>query len=183
MDLLTVSPREAKRDERLKNSGKLVSFTFNGETFPLIPKTIFYDYIYINALLEQEELAKVALEYDAFTDIEFNPEKSINCQAKAAATFVALSRMGLLEKVKDFSSFLSLYHVEVSASKIIKTPVEEPKVEKKRTVKIGSTLIHKAFGEGIIKEVKDNTLKVMVSSVGEKTLGLEWCFLNCEIKE
>ena len=109
IDLLTVSPREAKRDERLKSSGKLISFTFDEGNFPLIPKTIFYDYLYINALFENEELAKVALEYDTFTDIEFNLEKSINCQAKAAATFVSLSKMGLLDKVKDFSSFFLLY--------------------------------------------------------------------------
>lgn len=37
------------------------------------------------------------MKYDGFTDIEFNPEKSINCQARAAALFVSLSRRGLLE--------------------------------------------------------------------------------------
>lgn len=111
-DLMLVTPREAKKDERLKTSGPLVRFMFDGRDFPLVPKTFFYDYIYINALFENETLAQAALQYDAFTDIEFNPNASINCQAKAAAAFVSLSRVGLAEKVKDPDSFLSLYHGE-----------------------------------------------------------------------
>ena len=43
--------------------------------------------------------------YDAFTDIEFNPEKSVNCQAKAAALYVALFRQGVLEQCVDFDAF------------------------------------------------------------------------------
>lgn len=108
-DLWEVTPKEAKRDERLKNSGRLVNFTFDGQDFPLEPKTIFYDYIYINALIENEELAKTALEYDGFTDIEFNPLKSLNCQARAAAIYVSLHRLDLLDEVKDFEKFRLLF--------------------------------------------------------------------------
>ena len=89
LDLLEKSPRDAKRDDRLGNSGKLLAFEFEGERFPLEPKTYFYDYIYIKALKENPELADRLLEYDGFTDIVFNPEKSINCQAKACAKYVA----------------------------------------------------------------------------------------------
>ena len=73
--------------QKLRN---LICFTFEDKAFPLEPKTAFYDYIYMNALLENENLAQMILQYDAFTDIEFNPDKSLNCQAKAAAAFVAL---------------------------------------------------------------------------------------------
>lgn len=111
-DLLGVTPREAKRDGRLKTSGELTGFTYEGKVFPLNPKTLFYDYIYMNALLENEDLAKVVLEYDAFTDVEFNPEKSINCQAKAAAAFVSLTKKGEIEKVREYESFLKLYGVK-----------------------------------------------------------------------
>lgn len=107
-DLLNVSPREAKRDERLQSSGTLISFRFEGQDFSFQPQTAFYDYIYLNALLENKELAKIVLEYDAFTDIEFNPEKSINCQAKSAATFVSLSRLGLIGKVKTVDEFFDV---------------------------------------------------------------------------
>lgn len=114
-DLMNVTPREAKRDERLKQSGRLAGFTFDGKEFPLEPKTIFYDYIYINALFENKELAKEIMKYDAFTDIEFNPDKSLNCQAKAAATFVSLTRMGLIDRVRDFKIFAKLYDTVIGS--------------------------------------------------------------------
>lgn len=109
IDLITASPRDAKSDERLKSSGKLIGFRFNGSDFPIEPKTIFYDYIYMNALLENEALAQEVLSYDAFTDIEFNPNRSINCQAKAAAVYVSLCKAGLKDKIKDFQSFKKLF--------------------------------------------------------------------------
>lgn len=79
---------------------------------PLNPKTIFYDWLYINAALENPLLAAERLKYNAFTDIEFNPEKSINCQAKAAALFVALSRQGKIEQCRDFDSFYQIIKSE-----------------------------------------------------------------------
>ena len=107
-DLYLAAPRDAKRDPRLKNSGTLRSFRFEGMTMPLSPRTAFYNWLYINALLENPGYAQQLPAYDAFTDIEFNPEKSINCQAEAAALFVALSRLGLLEECRSFDSFMKL---------------------------------------------------------------------------
>ena len=88
LDLLEAKPKDAKRDERLQNSGRLVAFEFEGKRFPLEPKTEFYDWLYISALMENEKLAKQLLQYDGFTDIVFNPLKSINCQAKTCARYV-----------------------------------------------------------------------------------------------
>ena len=105
-DLLTVLPREAKRDERLRTGGRLTGFVFGGKDYPTEPKTAFYDYLYISALLENPALAETALSYDAFTDIEFNPQKSLNCQAAAAARFVSLHRLGLLKEPFSFEDFL-----------------------------------------------------------------------------
>ena len=48
--MLNVSPKDAKKDERLLSSGKLVGFNYNSMDFPLEPKTVFYDLIYINAV-------------------------------------------------------------------------------------------------------------------------------------
>lgn len=102
-DILYKTSKDAKKDERLKTSGELIGFEFKGNKWPLEPKTLFYDWIYMNALYRNKELSNKILEYDAFTDIEFNPNKSINCQASAAALFVSLSRMELLEKVMESS--------------------------------------------------------------------------------
>ena len=56
-DLMLVSPKDAKRDERLKNSGKLTMFRFSGQNFPLIPESLFYNYIYI---WERQSMASIA---------------------------------------------------------------------------------------------------------------------------
>lgn len=96
-DLLEKTSREAKKDIRLKESGNLIKFIFFNKEFPLKPRTLFYDWLYINALNQNEPLADDILKYSGFTDIEFNPKKSINCQAYSAALFVSLSYASLLE--------------------------------------------------------------------------------------
>ena len=45
-DLLNVSPAEAKKDERLKMSGALISFDYFGERILLEPKDYFYNWIF-----------------------------------------------------------------------------------------------------------------------------------------
>ena len=87
LDLLDVSPKEAKRDERLHKSGSLKAFRYQNEDFPLIPQTVFYDFIYITAIKQSFTIDEVdaILSYNYFTDIEFNPTKSINTQARAVA--------------------------------------------------------------------------------------------------
>ena len=95
-DLLEGTSREAKKDIRLKESGNLVSFTFFGEEFSIHPKTCFYDWLYLNALNQNPTLADEIVRYRGFTDIEFNPKKSINCQAYSAALYVSLRSSGLL---------------------------------------------------------------------------------------
>ena len=95
-DIREKTSREAKLDPRLKNSGKLVKFHLFEVDWDLEPKTAFYDWLYINALHEEPELSEYVLEHRAFTDIAFNPEKSLNCQAYSAALYVALHERGLL---------------------------------------------------------------------------------------
>ena len=100
-DLFGRTSREAKKDPRLKTSGKLIRFQYFNRTWPLEPKTLFYDWLYINALSLNTDLSKLILEYDAFSDIEFNPEKSINCQARSAALYISLHRKNLLHHVLE----------------------------------------------------------------------------------
>lgn len=107
-DLREKTSREAKTDPRLKESGRLLRFQFFETEWALEPKTAFYDWLYINALHNEPELAAHVLEHRAFTDIAFNPEKSLNCQAYSAALYVALHERGLLtaEVVKRKESYL-----------------------------------------------------------------------------
>ncbi len=108
-DLLEALPKNAKRDERLKTSGKIVGFAFEGVTFPSEPKTAFYDWMYYKALKSNPSLLKELSGYDAFTDIAFNPEKSLNCQARTAAKLAGIIKAGELHFLDDFESFLKSY--------------------------------------------------------------------------
>lgn len=111
VDLLEKSSRDAKKDERLKNSGRLVLFNYFGKTYPLEPKDFFYNWLYINSLNCNKSLIDELMNYSAFTDIEFNPDKSINCQAKAVALFVSLNKKGLIEKaLKSQNDFLDIVY-------------------------------------------------------------------------
>lgn len=108
-DLLYATSREAKKDQRLQESGRLMRFDFFGEQWALEPRTAFYDWLYINTLVKNEELVSELVSYDAFTDIEFNPERSINCQAYSLALFKALQLRGLIEEaLLSREAFLSI---------------------------------------------------------------------------
>lgn len=97
-DIFRRTSREAKKDNRLRSSGGIVGFEFEGLKFPSEPKTAFYDWLYARSLApHKDEIIGNLSEFAGFTDIEFNPEKSINCQARSCAIFVALCRKGLLE--------------------------------------------------------------------------------------
>ena len=90
--------REAKRDPRLKESGPLIGFRFDGFDFPLEPKTAFYDWLYVNCIYPHREWATKLYAYGGFTDIEFNPQRSINCQARSIALFLSLMKRGQLDE-------------------------------------------------------------------------------------
>lgn len=115
-DLFGLDSLSAKRDIRLKESGKLVGFEFFGKTFPLEPRTYFYDWIYINALAKNEELSREVLSFDAFTDIEFNPKKSINCQAHSVAVYLSLVKTGIINEAlsspEDFLEILKAHYIK-----------------------------------------------------------------------
>ena len=112
VDLLDVSSRAAKTDRRLRESGELVAFRYCEHEFPLEPKTYFYDWLYASALCRDDKLVEQVMMFDAFTDIEHNPERSINCQARSVAKVVGLARAGLLEDaLQSPQTFLELgYH-------------------------------------------------------------------------
>jgi hypothetical protein len=108
-DLYRMDVREAKRDPRLKESGSLIGFQFDGVSFPLEPKTVFYDWLYITFLYPWREWGQKLFAYAGFTDIEFNPHRSINCQARSCALFLTLMKRDLLdEAVKSPSDFIRL---------------------------------------------------------------------------
>lgn len=113
-DLLYVDSRISKKDQRIRNSGNIIGFKFDGRDFEIEPKTFFYNWLYINTLNLHKVLGDKLMEFDAFTDIEFNPKKSLNCQAEAAAIYVSLRKQNLLSiALRDKDSFKKVvYQIE-----------------------------------------------------------------------
>ena len=111
-DLLTVMPKDAKRDPRLRGSGNIVTFRYKDHDWPLTPHTVFYDYLYYLAV--QETLSKEELDefrqYSFFTDIEFNPEKSLNTQARSAGIIrLILEQYKQLIEIKELDQFIKFH--------------------------------------------------------------------------
>lgn len=98
-DLYSENARDAKAFFKDKNMGNLTDFVFFGQSWPIKPFTLFYDWVYLNSLKKNEDLSSTVCKYNCFTDIEFNPKLSINCQSYSAALFVSLSRRGIIDDI------------------------------------------------------------------------------------
>jgi len=111
-DLYHVESIQAKKDGRLRNSGEIVGFSFEGELWENEPKTAFYDWIYINALYNNyPDLIEELMKYEVFSDIEFNPKRSINCQARTCAILVSLVKEELIdEALQSKERFINLLY-------------------------------------------------------------------------
>ena len=61
------------------------------------PKSLFYDWLYTKTLFHSNRNVKLKEDFinsnfDAFSDIEFNPKKSFSCQARTLALCVSLQK-------------------------------------------------------------------------------------------
>lgn len=103
---------EIKRiNQKINQEDELIGFKYFNREFPLEPNTYFYNWLYVNSLALNQELSNAIYEYNVFTDIEFNPKKSINCQAEACSIYVSLRKRNLLdEALKDESAFLEIVY-------------------------------------------------------------------------
>ena len=98
----------SKKDQRIKESGELISFSFFDTHWNLGED--FYSYLYILALNQNSSLSDGIKKYDAFTDIEFNPKKSFNCQAYSAALFIAANNCNIdLDGIESKESFIDRF--------------------------------------------------------------------------
>lgn len=103
--------------QRIQNDiadASMACFRMEGMTFPLVPRSGFYDFLYIRALNQPQNraLSDSLMGFRAFTDIMFNPgsgkNKKFNTQARSCAIYVALRKRGVIEQaVHDFDFFLN----------------------------------------------------------------------------
>jgi hypothetical protein len=97
-DIYEMDSRSAKTDPRLKDSGPLIGFNYFGDMWPLEPKTAFFDWLYLSALKPHQVFLERLFDYQGFTDIEFNPEKSLSCQARTCALLVSFLKNKTLDQ-------------------------------------------------------------------------------------
>lgn len=108
-DLYGVDSSAARRDARIRQSGRIVGFVLGRSHYPATPATAFYNWLYASALTDNESLLLFAMRFRAFTDIAFNPQKSLNCQARSLAVAVGMRAAGVtVEGMRDFERFREL---------------------------------------------------------------------------
>lgn len=103
-------PRDVRAFVKENARGSLTAFDINGTRWPLRPTTAFYDWLYLKALASNPDLAGALASYGCFTDIEFNPEKSLNCQAYAAALYRSLAHAGKLDEALSSQEAFLQFH-------------------------------------------------------------------------
>lgn len=113
----------------------------------------FYDFLYLNALLEpeNEEVKNKLLQenYTAFTDLA---TRSLNCQARSAAIFVGLVRAGLIDEVRDYSSYLKLFRTQENGKAIGSESYEHVQLLYKDRVKLFSPVIPCRFHKAEVED-------------------------------
>ena len=112
-ELLFVSSKECKKLVKEKSQGLCsYHYRFDGLDFyaPEHFISLFYNFLYLNALCEEENKAVterlLAGGYSAFTDLA---TVSLNSQARSCAIFTSLVKNGLINQVRDFDSYLHIF--------------------------------------------------------------------------
>ena len=97
IEVLNMDPKSAKKRLSLEDHSNLIKFRCFDKDFPLEPMYLFYDWLYINAIKNIPNLIESLKKYTFFTDIEFNPDKSLNCQARTIVLYIWLVNNNKLE--------------------------------------------------------------------------------------
>ena len=87
---------------------EVTKFKYGNSEFEKDPYSMYYDYIYMLGLYSHKEYHDELNNYDIFTDIEFNPKKQLNTQARAVAIWNTLYRnnmTGIIESQDDFKRY------------------------------------------------------------------------------
>ena len=90
-------------------NGKVKEFKLKNTVFEKNPYSMYYDYIYVLELYFHKEYWEELAKYEIFTDIEFNPNKQLNTQARAAALWNTLYKNNMTSIVEDQEKFKGYY--------------------------------------------------------------------------
>jgi len=130
---IVADAKDARHDIRLQESGRLIGFKFEDVSFPLEPKTAFYDWLYISAIFPGWKQFSALKQYAGFTDIEFNPYRSINCQARSCALFVALISKDVLKRaIASPDAFIELLSRSAYRPRLAEPSKQESQLAQRR---------------------------------------------------
>lgn len=110
-ELIKSHPNESRKIVKEENHSNLICFRFLDREFSLVPKFLFYDWLYIFAVSQIPGLYDSISNYKYFTDIEFNPKKSQNCQARSLVLYIWLVRN---MKLEDYLSEPKKYYTNIT---------------------------------------------------------------------
>ena len=144
-DYLFLPGRECKKLVKEASGGMhSYRYEFDGMTFyaPAWHISQFYDFLYLNALLEPENKGikeqLLAEKFTCFTDLA---TKSPNCQARSAAIFVGLVRAGVIDEVRDYKSYLKLFRTQADGKAAGPHAYEHVQLLYKEKVKLFSEVV------------------------------------------
>lgn len=149
---LFIDGKECKKLVKEASKGMISKeYSFDGMTFyaPAHHISLFYDFLYLNALIEPENeeiQRRLLLEgYNSFSDLA---TKSLNCQARSAAIYVGLKKAGKIDEVRDFSTYLKLFRTQENGRAIGAESYENVQLLQKKGVTLFSPVVpciyHKA---------------------------------------
>lgn len=107
-----ISVENVYQNSKVFENGKITGFKYGSTYFENNPYGMYYDYIYMLALYQHLDLIEQMKDYNIFTDIEFNPQKSLNTQGRAVAIFKTLlsnDYLKILENQNDFKKYYKKY--------------------------------------------------------------------------
>lgn len=148
--------RECKKLVKEASNGWISKeYCFDGMTFyaPAYHISLFYDFLYLNALLEPEnqEIREQLLSegFNAFSDLA---TKSLNCQARSAAIFVGLVQAGRIDDVRDMESYLLLFRTQKDGKAVGPEAYENVQLLLKDGVKLLSPVVPCVFHKNDVEE-------------------------------
>lgn len=127
-ELTFVRPIEAKRFFKDKKLGLITHFEFEKVQYENLPFHAFYDWLFLRALADTDNIRYLSAnlpKIDGFSDIEFNPSRSINTQARSMAIIKTLiARDKVYECANDFDFFREhLLEIEKKTTKQIRMSI------------------------------------------------------------
>lgn len=135
-DLYGQSPKSVRAAIKPHASSPLMHFAWGMTHWPLEPKLAFYTWLYCTALhhIQNRSLADKLLRegFTHFTDIEYNPGRTLNSQSFAVAYYVHLIQSGKADGVlADRESFLAAFPKALPSGFQLASPTRSPAAQRK----------------------------------------------------